>query len=132
MKRARPKRQQELFCVQRRNKVHRPIETGNVASDAAADRVRIRTGSQSARIRAAVWRAGPSGLTDTEIETATGIPGNSERPRRLRLVELGYLRLLLGPAPDLSPILRDGRSIYVVTDRPWPDDTAGGGGNDVE
>lgn len=120
-------RQQELFGVKRRNVVHRPIETGNIASDLAADRVRIRTNSQAAKIYRAIDNAGSAGLTDPEIESATQIHGNSERPRRLRLQQLGYIRLLLGPAPELKPILRDGRSIYVVTDKPWPHDEAARG-----
>ena len=117
-------RQQELFGPKRRNAVHRPIETGNVASDLAADRVRIRTGSQICLLYAAFRKSGSVGCTDSELEAATGLAGNSERPRRIRLMELGYIRLLLGP--DLKPILRDGRHVYVVTDKPWPHDEAAG------
>lgn len=121
-------KQKTLFGGVREKATYRPIETGNVASDLAADCVRIRTNSQAARIYRVIHAAGSSGMTDTEIESATQIHGNSERPRRLRLQQLGYLRLLLGPAPELRPILRDGRSIYIATEKPWPHDEAAGDG----
>lgn len=119
-------KQKSLFGGVREKGPFRPIETGNVASDLAAEKVRITARGNAALIRAAVWRSGPSGLTDAQIEAATGIPGNSVRPRRGRLVELGYLRLLLGP--DLKPVLRDGCQIHVVTDKPWPHGESAGDG----
>lgn len=115
-----PQRQKTLFGGATRREIHKPITTGNVASDAAAERVRVRATGQAAQIYAPIRAAGTAGMTDAELEAATGIPGNSVRPRRLRLQELGYIRLLLGP--DLKPILRDDHSIYVVTAKAWPHD----------
>jgi len=62
--------------------------------------------------------AGQNGLTDLEIEKATVIGPNSVRPRRLELQRRGYVKLLLGPT--LLPVLRDGYSVWVETNRQWP------------
>ena len=125
-------KQKTLFGGVREKAPFRPIETVNssnptaVASNMAAERARIRASGNAAKIRAAVHQSSPHGLTETEITAATGIPGNSVRPRRLRLIELGYLRILLGP--DLKPILRDGQCISVLTSKAWPYDEAAGDG----
>ena len=60
----------------------------------AADLVAPRTGSQRARVLDAVHAVstGPlGGLTDVELARQTGLPANSVRPRRVELVDLGWL-----------------------------------------
>ena len=120
-------KQKTLFGGVREADPFRPIETGNKSSDAAAERVRIRAKGHAAMIYAAVRCAEPRGLTAAEIEAATGIVGDSHRPRILKLIDLGYLRLQLGPGPEFDPIERDGRQIYFVTEKPWPHNQAADG-----
>lgn len=60
----------------------------------AADLVAPRTGSQRARVLDAVHSVstGPlGGLTDVELARQTGLSANSVRPRRVELVDLGWL-----------------------------------------
>ena len=99
-----------------------PIRNGNAASDAAADRVRVVIGSQYDRVYRCIREGGERGRTDNEIQTITQISGDSERPRRLQLAERGYIRAAMGPG--LVPIFRQGCTVWVTTDKPWPGDTA--------
>lgn len=48
--------------------------------------------SQQEQVFQAIEQAGANGLTDQEIETALNIAGNSVRPRRRKLVELGRVK----------------------------------------
>ena len=48
--------------------------------------------SQQEHVFQAIEQAGANGLTDQEIETSLGIAGNSVRPRRRKLVELGRVK----------------------------------------
>lgn len=48
--------------------------------------------SQQERVFAFIEQAGEHGATDEEIEGGLGIGGNSVRPRRTRLVELGRVK----------------------------------------
>ena len=60
----------------------------------AADLVAPRTGSQRGKVLDAVHAVsvGPlGGLTDVELARQTGLPPNSVRPRRVELVDLGWL-----------------------------------------
>ena len=60
-------------------------------SQAAARAIRTRSGSQRHRILGdLVSAAGP--LADWQIQERLGLIANSERPRRLELVEAGYVR----------------------------------------
>ncbi len=52
----------------------------------AAAAVEPRTGTQRARVLAAIRTAGGDGLTDEEISARLGLSLNSARPRRLELV----------------------------------------------
>lgn len=58
---------------------------------AAARSVRIRSGTQRTRVLAAIAKAGVIGLTDDEGMTALAMGGNTYRPRRLELVEGGFI-----------------------------------------
>jgi len=51
---------------------------------------RVQRGTQRARVLAAIVESG-HGLTDDEIGARLGISGNSVRPRRLELVDLGLV-----------------------------------------
>lgn len=48
--------------------------------------------SQQEQVFQFIEQAGERGATDQEIETALGIAGNSVRPRRRKLVELGRVK----------------------------------------
>ena len=84
---------------------HNDTET----SREAAERVLPKVATQLAQVYAVV-RVG-NGMTEREIETVTGLPGNSVRPR---------LWTLQGKGPGNPPVLirvagkRDGRNVYVV------------------
>lgn len=58
---------------------------------AAAERVRPRTGTQRRRVLAAFVRAYPEGRTDDELVAELGLTPNSVRPRRVELVRGGWL-----------------------------------------
>lgn len=58
-------------------------------SCAAADAIAPVVRSIRAAVREALLRAGRHGRTDAELEADLRIPGNSIRPQRCRLVELG-------------------------------------------
>jgi len=68
-------------------------------SSAATDR---------ARVLAALKEAGGNGMTDEEIQMATGIPGSTERPRRIKLCEDGLV--FAGPRKRIT---RSGRTATV-------------------
>lgn len=63
-------------------------ENGRATSKSAARAVRTRSGSQRHQVLRAVAR---ESLTDPELMDRTGIIPNSLRPRRLELVEAGYI-----------------------------------------
>lgn len=58
----------------------------------AANLAKTFAASQQEQVFQAIEQAGANGLTDQEIETALGIAGNSVRPRRRKLVELGRVK----------------------------------------
>lgn len=49
--------------------------------------------TQRAHVLDAIRAAGPSGLTDEEIQTTLGLDGSSERPRRYELWKAGRIRV---------------------------------------
>lgn len=61
----------------------RPHDTEVEAAEAA----RETSVSQRARVYAYLWDCGSRGATDEEVQIALGMAGNTERPRRLELVE---------------------------------------------
>ena len=61
-------------------------------SKLAAQSMRTLAGAQQQRVLECLQQAGDAGLTDEEIQTALNLSGNSERPRRAKLVELGLVR----------------------------------------
>ena len=58
----------------------------------AAKLAKTFAGSQQEKVFQAIEQAGAIGMTDQEIETTLGIAGNSVRPRRRKLVELGRVK----------------------------------------
>ena len=60
-------------------------------SRAAALEVAPRTGTQRWRVLQFVTACGDDGATDDEIQDALAMSGNTERPRRLELVEGGWI-----------------------------------------
>ena len=65
---------------------------GTDTSKQAAKLIRDFAGSQQDRVLRFIQNMGERGATDQEIELGTGLPGNSVRPRRTRLVELGKIK----------------------------------------
>lgn len=61
-------------------------EGTRAASRAAADRMAPHALTARERVYAAIREAGPRGMTDLEIEAATGIKGSTVRPRRIELL----------------------------------------------
>lgn len=60
-------------------------------SRAAARGITPRTGTQRRRVLDHIARCGTEGATDAELQEALGLNGNSERPRRIELVEAGLI-----------------------------------------
>lgn len=56
-------------------------------SRAAAKAVMPRTGTQRRRVLDYIIGCGEHGATDLELQNALGLSGNSERPRRVELVD---------------------------------------------
>jgi hypothetical protein len=69
-------------------KLHREARDTSVM---AAWRAWPRSGTQRERVLHWVMGRGEQGATDDEIQDALHLAGNSERPRRLELVERGWL-----------------------------------------
>src|SRR5690606_9684841 len=61
-------------------------EATRAARRAAADQMAPRAETARERVYAAIKAAGRHGLTDNEIEAATGLKGSTVRPRRIELV----------------------------------------------
>lgn len=65
---------------------------GTSTSRLAAQSMRSLAGAQQQRVLECLQQAGNAGLTDEEIQRTLDLSGNSERPRRSKLVELGLVR----------------------------------------
>lgn len=61
------------------------------ASKDAAQGIAPRAGTLRDMVHKALATAGPEGMTDEQIGSATGLKGNTVRPRRVELVELGVV-----------------------------------------
>lgn len=65
---------------------------GTLTSKIAAQSMRSSAGAQQQRVLECLQQAGDAGLTDEELQAALDLSGNSERPRRRKLVELGLVK----------------------------------------
>jgi hypothetical protein len=65
---------------------------GPDTSKRAALEVAPRTGTQRRRVLDAIASASSGGLTDEQLQTRLGMSGDSERPRRVELVEGGWIK----------------------------------------
>ena len=65
---------------------------GTVTSKLAAQSMRSSAGAQQRRVLECLQQAGDAGMTDEEIQNALDLSGNSERPRRRKLVEIGLVK----------------------------------------
>lgn len=71
---------------------HAYVQNGAQATSvAAAERVKPKSGTQRWRVLRVVVDAGEEGVTDEEVQDRIGLPLNTVRPRRLELVEGGYV-----------------------------------------
>lgn len=66
-------------------------DTLATSRQAAKDRLFFRAHEDRKRILAYIQSEGDGGATDDEIEQATGIHGNSARPRRIELARAGQI-----------------------------------------
>lgn len=64
---------------------------GMATAATAADLVAPRADTQRARLLDRFSMAGVDGWTDVQLATLTGLPANSVRPRRVELVDAGWL-----------------------------------------
>lgn len=78
----------------------------NARSREAAKKVFLKTGSQRKRVFDVIARA-DNGMTDGEIQEATGLKGDSERPRRQELQKHGLI--------EDSGDTRKGSTVWVLT-----------------
>ncbi len=71
-----------------------PIPAANAATTRRAAAASIRTDAASLRgkVLGFLILQGDTGSTDEEIQTALGMSGNTERPRRKELEQLGLVR----------------------------------------
>jgi hypothetical protein len=60
-------------------------------SRAAADRIEPTKDTLRAAVFSYIVQGGLNGATDQEISDALDMPGNTERPRRIELVESGHV-----------------------------------------
>lgn len=68
-----------------------PAVSNSPTSTDAAEAIRPRIPQLMRQLLAALAAAGPEGLTDEELQVRTGMEGSSERPRRVKAVELGLV-----------------------------------------
>lgn len=68
-----------------------PYAKGSATSEAAAEAIKPKAGSQRARVYAFILGRGEYGATDEEIQAALGISESSVRPRRGELREAGLI-----------------------------------------
>ncbi len=87
-----------------------------LASRASAESARTFARSQCARVSEFIAATGDRGCTDKEIQTGLNLDGNSQRPRRLWLVNNGFVEAK-GSPEDI--VLRDGCTVWVSL-RPYP------------
>lgn len=63
-------------------------------SDTSKEAAAALEGSETLRalVYKAITSSGARGMTDTEVQAELGLSGSTERPRRVRLVQLGLVR----------------------------------------
>lgn len=67
------------------------MQRSSPTSVAAAEAILPVAAEQRQRVYNALCEAGPHGRTDAELQRLLGLPGSSERPRRIELVEMGLV-----------------------------------------
>jgi len=96
----------------RRNEQPPPMVRGDatIASRSADNRTRPKVRNQVALVYRSIQNAGTTGATDKEVPTALGLPGDSQRPRRVWLRDNGFIRHM----PDE---MRAGSAVWFRTGR---------------
>lgn len=74
-----------------REKLRSAPHNGSDTSKAAAESVVGKAATYRRRVFEFIEGAGRHGVTDIEIQIGTGMSGNTERPRRIKLVEDGIV-----------------------------------------
>lgn len=68
-----------------------PYQAHSETSREAADEIGGKAGTIRRRVLDCI-RSRPDGMTDAEVQSVLGLEGSTQRPRRVRLVELGLVR----------------------------------------
>lgn len=66
-----------------------PFQKHSETSRDAAENIEPRAGTLRAKVLAYLRDRGGNGATDLEMQDALGLGGSTQRPRRVKLVELG-------------------------------------------
>ncbi len=69
-----------------------PYQSHSETSKEAADKIVPHINRCHRKILEHLENVGALGATDQELETATGMAGNTARPRRIELLKLGLIR----------------------------------------
>lgn len=75
-----------------------PYQSSSVTSKDAAVAIRPHLQRLCLLVLNAIDEAGAKGLTREELESITGLAGNTIRPRVRKLLDLGLIRPLIGTA----------------------------------
>lgn len=84
--------QQNLFDNDPSRKTPSLPHNSTPTSKLTACAMRSHATAQQQRVLECLQAAGNAGLTDEQIQASLNLSGNSERPRRAKLVELGLVR----------------------------------------
>ncbi len=85
-----PQTQRTLFEPDRDELVAMPVGTGSTARQAAERIEPVKTAMQK-RVLAFLRERGSRGATDSEMQEALDMGGNTQRPRRIELVAAGHV-----------------------------------------
>ena len=69
-----------------------PAQRHSETSKAAAEAIKSRVARDRARILAEIKRSGDLGRTDGEMQEQLAMNGSSQRPRRIELLDDGFIR----------------------------------------
>ena len=69
-----------------------PFQKHSATSRSAADAIEPNAGTLRAKVLAVIRGCGERGATDLEVQRAISLGGSTQRPRRVKLVELGLVQ----------------------------------------
>jgi hypothetical protein len=69
-----------------------PYQHHSETSRAAAERIAPTAGTKRADVLAYIKECGACGATDEEMQRGMPMPANTQRPRRIELVQMGFVK----------------------------------------